>query len=208
MHPQIIQFIEFAGFIAETMCPKNYAGTFEITDDKTQQVMAVCDLVGKAVFAMLVIMAHQEKAWQMKPNRKIMPSRWVVTDPGQHIAMQFDQKMLGKLINPLYKTALTLEDGQGKELFRLVDPRTNIPDRVLSVGPNDWALMDGDQPVAKLVRLSRQTAPAKGILGKLKKFLASSDKGIVSAGSRHVLAAPVALGMLMLFEELTNVSGG
>ena len=68
--------------------------------------------------------------------------------------------------------------------------------------------MDGDQPVAKLVRLSRQTAPAKGILGKLKKFLASSDKGIVSAGSRHVLAAPVALGMLMLFEELTNVSGG
>jgi len=145
------------------MCPKNYAGTFEITDDKTQQVMAVCDLVGKAVFAMLVIMAHQEKAWQMRPNRKIMPSRWVVTDPGQHIAMQFDQKMLGKLINPLYKTALTLEDGQGKELFRLVDPRTNIPDRVLGVGPNDWALMDGDQPVAKLVRLSRQTAPAAGM---------------------------------------------
>ena len=127
--------------------------------------------------AMLVIMAHQEKAWQMKPNRKIMPSRWVVTDPGQHIAMQFDQKMLGKLINPLYKTALTLEDGQGKELFRLVDPRTNIPDRVLSVGPNDWALMDGDQPVAKLVRLSRQTAPAKGIFGKLKKIFSIFRQG-------------------------------
>ena len=188
--------------------PKKYQCTFEMIDDNTQQVMAVCDLIGKAVFATLVIIDHQQKNWQMKPNRKIMPSRWFVTDPSQSIAMQFDQKIMGKMINPLYKIALTLKDTEGKEIYRLVDPRTNIPDRILGVGPNDWAIISGDKPVAKLVRLPKQTEPAKGIFSKLKKMLVSTDRGIVSAGNAHALPAPVALGMLMLFEELTDTSGG
>jgi hypothetical protein len=188
--------------------PKKYGGTYEIVDDNTLAVMAACDLTGKAVFATLVIMDHQDKDWQMKPNRKIMPSRWVITDPRQNIALQFDQKILAKIINPLYKVLLSLQNSEGKELFRLVDPRANIPDRILGVGPNDWALMKGDKPVAKIARLPRQTEPVKGIFGKLKNFLAGSDKGIISASSEHLLPAPVALGMLMLFEELTDVSGG
>lgn len=44
-------------------------------------------------------MDHQRKAWQMIPNRKIMPTRYVVMDPRQNIAMQFDQKILGKMVN-------------------------------------------------------------------------------------------------------------
>jgi hypothetical protein len=31
---------------------------------------------------------------------------------------------------------------------------------------------------------------------------------MVSAGPDHVLAAPVALGMLMIFDELTDTSAG
>jgi hypothetical protein len=44
----------------------------------------------------------------MKPNRKVMPSRWIVTDPDGRITVQFDQKVLGKLVNLLYRVALTL----------------------------------------------------------------------------------------------------
>lgn len=47
----------------------------------------------------------------MRPNRKIMPSRWIVTDPDRNIAMQFDQKILGKLTNPIYKCALAFLNG-------------------------------------------------------------------------------------------------
>ena len=83
---------------------KKYKGTFEVSDNRTQQVMATCDLIGQAVFSTLEIIDYEHRAWQMKPNRKIMPSRWLVTDPGQHIVMQFDQKILGKLTNPLYKS--------------------------------------------------------------------------------------------------------
>jgi hypothetical protein len=188
--------------------PKKYQGTFEIVDEHTQQVMAVCDLTGKAVFSRLVIMDHHGKDWTMTPNRKIMPSRWSVTDPAQNIAMQFDQKILGKAIKPLSKVALALLDNEGREVYRLVDPRTNIPDRIIGAGPSDWLLMDGDNPVAKLTWLPRQIEPAKGLLSRLSKLLTTPDYGIVSAGESHVLAAPVALAMILLFIELTDVSCG
>jgi hypothetical protein len=112
------------------------------------------------------------------------------------------------MLNPLYKIVLTLQDYEGKEIYRLVDPRTSIPDRILGTGPDIWALMSGDKPVAKLALLPQQTEPAKGILSKLKNMLATSDMGIISAGSAHALPAPVALGMLMLFNELTDTSCG
>lgn len=188
--------------------PGKYRYTLEMTDDGTQQVMAACDLIGRATFSTLTISDSDQRAWQMKPNRKVMPSRWVVTDAKGHIAMQFDQKTLGKLTNPLYSVALALLDSEGREVYRLVDPRTNIPDLVLGVGPHEWALLAGDRPVAKLVRLPKQAEQPTGIRGKLRKFLAGSDVGIISAGADHVLAAPVALGMLMIFDELTDTSGG
>jgi len=187
--------------------PKKYRHTLELTDDRTQQVMAACDVIGQATFSNLAIADSDQRAWRMRPNRKVMPSRWIVTDPEERVAMQFDQKILGKLVNPLYRVALALLDRDGEEVCRLVDPRTNIPDRILGLGPGEWALLAADEPVAKLVRLSRRTGPPAGALGKLRRFFAVSDRGIVSAGRDHVLAAPVALGMLMIFEELTDISG-
>ena len=68
--------------------------------------------------------------------------------------------------------------------------------------------MDGEKPIAKLTQLSRQTEPAKGILGKLKNFLTGSDSGIISSGKDHALSAPVALGMHILLKELTDASVG
>ena len=120
--------------------PKKYCYTFEVIDEHTHQVMAVCDLIGRAVFATLEIFDHNQQTWQMKPNRKIMPSRWIVIDPNQQVAMQFEQKILGKLINPLYKVALALMDGNGNEVYRLVDPRKNIPDRIMAANTGEWTI--------------------------------------------------------------------
>ena len=88
--------------------PKKHQGTFEIVDEHTKHVMAVCDLTGKAVFSRLVITDNHGKDWAVTSNRKIMPSRWSVTGPAQDIAMQFDQRILGKVIKPLSKVALVL----------------------------------------------------------------------------------------------------
>ncbi len=182
--------------------PKKYKNTYTVADDRAGTILATCDLIGRAVFKIQSIRDHEQKTWQMKPNRRIMPSRWIVTDSQQRIAMQFDQKVLGKVMNPLYRTMLALLDDQGREVYRLVDPRKSIPDRIMIATPGEWALIQGKRPMAKIVRLPRSEEPAKGFFGKLKKALAGSDQGFVSAERTHTLAAPVALAMLLLFNEL------
>ena len=188
--------------------PKKYRNSFEVTDEHSGQVMAVCDLIGQAVFTPQTVTDHEDREWRMAPNRRIMPSRWSVTDPDQRVVMQFDQRILGKVVNPLGRTALTLLDGEGWQIFRLADARSGVADWVLGLGPDDWAIYSGDMPVAKLGHLERPTEPAKGIFGWLKKKMALSDRAVISAGSAHVLPAPVALAMLLIFDEVTDTSGG
>jgi antitoxin (DNA-binding transcriptional repressor) of toxin-antitoxin stability system len=187
--------------------PKKYRNSFEVIDESTQQVMASCDLIGQAVFATTSFADQDQQVWQMKPNRRIMPSRWIVTDPGGNAAVQFDQKILGKIVNPLYKVVLAILDAEGREIFRLVDPRTNIPDRIMAVNVGEWTIVDGDRPVAKLTSLPREQEAPKGMFKKLKKIFVAYDRAIVSTGGRHFLPAPAALGMLLIFDELTDISG-
>jgi len=185
---------------------KKYGGSYELLDERTQEVLAACDLIGRAVFAQTAITDDKGRTWTMAPNRKIMPSRWLVSDPSGNVEAIFDQKIVGKLLNPLYKTALAICDSQGRETFRVVDPRKNIGDIIFGAGPGQWAVVAGDQPVAKLGRLQRDSQPAKGFFGKLRRFFTGSDQAIISAGSRHILAPAVALGMILIFNELTDGS--
>jgi hypothetical protein len=131
-----------------------------------------------------------------------------VTDPDRRIAMQFDQKILGKLTNPLYRVALGLLDGERKEVYRLVDPRTSLPDRLLGAGPSEWVVFQGERPVAKVAPLPRRKQPAAGLFGALRSWLAGSDPGVVSFGPEHLFPAPVALGLLMIFNEVVDVPAG
>jgi hypothetical protein len=169
--------------------------------------MATCDLVGRATFAELALVDEQQRVWRMGPNRKIMPSRWIVTDPQQRVVMQFEQSILGKLSNPLHKVAFSLLDGEGKVVYRLLDPRTSIADRLLGIGPDDWVISAGDRLAARLVRLPRRPK-APGLLGALKALLRATDPALLSMGPQHAFPAPVALGLLMLFQELTDASAG
>jgi hypothetical protein len=185
---------------------KGYRHTLEMVDDHTGHVAATCNVVGRPAFATLEIIDEQGRTWRMQPNRKLMPSRWIVTDPHQRVAMQFDQKIVGKLANPLYKCALALLDGEGREVYRLLDPRTNVPDRIFGTGPREWIIADGDRLAAKLVRLPRKEKKAGGLRGVLRKLASTSEPGIVSVGAAHLLPAPVALGMVIIFAVVTDPS--
>jgi hypothetical protein len=186
--------------------PKGYQHTLELLDDRTERIMATCDVVGRFAFATHDVIDDLGRTWRMQPNRKVMPSRWIVTDPEQAIAMQFDQKIAGKLINPLYKCAMAFLNSDGEEVYRLIDPRTNIPDQIFGTGPDDWLIVDGDRLAAKLVRLPRKQSGAIGLRGVLRKLVATSDPGIVSVGGDHLFPAPVALCMMIIFAVLTDSS--
>jgi hypothetical protein len=156
--------LRFRNFFRKDDMPKKYRHSYEAVDDHTKQVLSTCDLFGQAIFSTLSVSDSHQQTWQMRPNRKIMQSRWMITDSEQNIIMQFDQKIMGKLMNPIYKVMLSLQDDQGTEVYRLVDPRTNIPDRVMSIVPSEWALLKNEKPVAKIAQLRRPMEKPKGAL--------------------------------------------
>ena len=161
--------------------PKGYQYTLEVIDDHTQKVVASCDIKGRPVFSVLEIMDDRHQEWVMTPNRKIMPSRWIVRDPKQRVAMQFDQRILGKLANPLSKVGLGLLDGNGEEIYRLIDPRAGHLDP-LFLNPDEWVVTDGSKPVAKIVQLPRQKQQSQGFVGVLraKRPSPTLDSGLAS----------------------------
>ena len=190
--------------------PRKYEATYELVDEERQEIVAVCDLIGKAVFATLEIRDGKSNSWTLKPNRKVMPSRWLVTDADGEVAVQFDQKILGKLINPLYKTVLAILDGDGNELCRLVDVHGAKASRLLGLEIGKYAVARDDKAIATFESLpgrERHEKP-KGLLGKLARWLTSHDSAIVSRGPDHFLPAPFALAMYLLYDDLTDTSAG
>lgn len=188
--------------------PKDYRGSYALVDEHTAQTMASCDLMGQATFSPVSLIDHEHRIWTMRPNRRIMPSRWIVTDPDQSIAVQFDQNISRKILNPIYRNILTLYDGEGKETCRIADPRTSTPDRILGVGPDGWLVLRGEEAVAEVVRLPGNEGEATGLLARLRQFFTSRDIGIKSQGSSHFLPAAPALAMLLLISELTGSRSG
>lgn len=186
--------------------PKRYRGTWVLSDERTRQVLATCELIGAVTFRSHDIVDGDGQVWRLKANRAIVPSRWLLTDPAQRLVVQFHQQILRKLINPWRRTGLVLLDADDRELFRLVDPRTGVLDRIFGPGIDGWVVMARDQPVAKLVRLATEQEEPKGLLGHMSHLLARSDQGIASVGTAHALSAPAALALLMLVNELTDSS--
>lgn len=191
-----------------TDVPRNYRGSYAVVDARTAQVLASCDVTGPATFTPVALIDHNRLIWTMRPNRRIMPSRWIVTDPDQSIAVQFDQNISRKILNPIYRNILTLYDGEGKETCRIADPRTSTPDRILGVGPDGWLVLRGDEAVAEVVRLPGNEGEATGLLARVRRFFTSRDIGIISQGSSHFLPAAPALAMLLLISELTGSRSG
>jgi hypothetical protein len=181
-----------------------YRGTWELSDEATKRVLATCDLMRTVVFGGHEIVDHQQQVWRLAANRAVMPSRWLLSDPAQRLALRFHQQILRKLLNPWQRTGLALLGADERPLLRLVDPRTGVLDRIFGPRVDDWVLMQDDMPVAKLVRLPKEQETPSGLLGRLGKLLSQADQGIASASSTHVLSPPAALALLMLVNELTD----
>ncbi len=186
---------------------KGYERTYEIFDEQMQRVTARCDLVGKAALKPQEIVTQEGQCWRLVPNRKIMPSLWLLSDSQGRLQWQFRHKMWGKMINPLHKTLLSILDGAGEEQMNLVDlHRARLP-VVLGLEWGKYALVKGDQPLATLTTLPRKDPPkGKGLMSAIRGFLNSSDTALVSVTSTHPLPAPAALAMYLLYKEFTDSS--
>ena len=120
---------------------KGYSGSYDLRDERTDAVLASCDIFGSLLFSKTVIRDTSGRPWHLSPNRRIMPTRWILADLEGKIAMQFDQSVREQIFKPLTRKALFLLDADGRECFHLVDSRDSAFDRAIGNGPPEWHLM-------------------------------------------------------------------
>lgn len=200
----------FRTFKSKERLREGYRHSVEVIDEATGAGLCSCHLVGGRVSLTSVpIEQSSGPALMLTPDRAIMPARWILSADGEpRIAELARRSLSAALVNPLGRTLLTVFDARGSEIGQLVDPRASAADRVVGPGPSDWRLVRGEVHLATLRRLTSDKAPAKTFLGRVLDALTSSDWGLVSLGDGHAISAPVALVMLLLFEDLTAPSAG
>ncbi|WED23886.1 hypothetical protein L3Q72_21885 [Vibrio sp. JC009] len=196
--------LRFCKYYEKTGVPEKYRHSYRVVDEHSQQELAHCDIIGQPLTTTFTISDNSGQSWLIKPNRKIFPTRWIITDSNENTIMQFDQKALAKFVNPIYKVMLSFLDSEDQEHARLVDPRDGVIDRIMSAYTSSWVVLKKDMPVAEMVLLPRKSKPKKGLLGKLRSLIKLSDDGLISAGSEHFMAPHIALGMYIIFRELRS----
>lgn len=185
--------------------PKGYRHTVVLSDDATGQRVAHCDVCGQLLHAPQVIETDSGPRWGLRPNRRIMPSHWMISDPGNRAVLVLDQRIFGKLSNPLTRVGMNIEDPQGVVLYRVVD-KGSLPERLLGPDPNAWTVENDAGAVALIANLPKPGQHARGWRGKWQRFLQGSDIGLVSLGDAHLFGVAESLAILMIFRELRDIT--
>lgn len=186
---------------------KDYKRSYEARNDATGQLLAQCDSYEKSVSSICEIIDHHGNQWEMQPNRKVMPTRWLFKAPdGVKVFEIRLPNFLWMMINPLARTYLHLKDIRAQRSYRFIDLESSFGDRIFRSPVMAWSIMEKGRVVAKITRLTREEeAPAtKGFFAKLKQFFKGSDWALLTPGSEPLFDAPIFIGLMLIYEEVSN----
>lgn len=186
--------------------PKGYRHTVALVDDASGERLAHCDVCGQLLHAAQVIETGAGERWGLRPNRRIMPSHWTLSNPSDQAVLVLDQRIFGKLSNPLTRVGMSIKDPQGAELYRVVEPEASLPERLLGPDPDAWSVEDDHRPVALIATLPKTDQFVSGWRGKLQRFIQGTDTGLVSLGQAHHFGIAESLAILMIFRELRDIT--
>lgn len=186
--------------------PQGYRHTVALTDDATGEQLAHCEVCGQLLHASQTIGMKSGQPWRLWPNRRIMPSHWTVSDPDERPVLVLDQRIFGKLSSPLTRVGMSIKNPQGAVLYRVIEPKASLPERLLGADPNAWTIENEDGPVALIASLPKTDQAAKGWRGKLQRFIQGTDMGLVSLGQAHRFGIAESLAILMIFRELRDIT--
>lgn len=185
---------------------RDHRYTLELVDEVEGTTVAHCSVHGTPIHRPQTIQVAGSGEWTVRPNRRIMPSHWILGNPHGRETMLLDQRIFGKLAGPLTRVGMTIKDPQGAMLYRVVEPDASLGDRLLGPAPDAWTIENDDGPVALIATLPKPDVPAKGWRGKLQRFIRGSDMGLVSLGDAHRFGVAEALAILLIFRELRDIS--
>jgi hypothetical protein len=135
-----------------------------------------------------------------------MPSNWTLSDPDDRPILVLDQRVFAKLSGPMTRVGMALKDPNGAVLYRVVEPKASVAERLLGPGPDAWAVEGNSGPVALLANLPKPDNTASGWRGKVQRFFKGSDMGLVSLGETHCFGFAESLAILMIFRELRDIT--
>jgi hypothetical protein len=184
--------------------PKDHRYSLDLIDEATGSVAARCVVRGAPLHKPQTIELEGGAAWNLRPNRLIMPSHWIVRAPDGRDVLLLDQRIFGKLVSPLTRVSMNLRNPQGAVLYRVVEPDASLPERLLGPGPGAWTVESDAGPVALIARIPKTERLAKGWRGKLQRFLQGTDTGLISLGEAHRFGAAESLAILLIFRELLD----
>jgi hypothetical protein len=185
---------------------RDHRYTLELVDEAPGTAVAHCSVHGTPVHKPQLIRAAGSGEWTIRPNRRVMPSHWILVNPQGRETLLLDQRIFGKLAGPLTRVGMTIKNPQGTVLYRVVEPEASLGERLLGPDPDAWTVENDDGPVALIATLPKPDVPATGWRGKLQRFIQGSDMGLVSLGDAHRFGAAEALAILLIFRELRDIS--
>jgi hypothetical protein len=145
------------------------------------------------------------RSWDVTPNRRVMPTHWIVSVDGSPV-VTFRGQYARKVLNPLHRTSVVAVDTADSEILRVQDLTPGVVERLVGPSPADWNLVRDGEIVGRLVRLPKPVRKDVGPIRRALMKLAGSDHGVVSVDEQPVLDAPVALALVAIHEELTEPS--
>jgi hypothetical protein len=188
---------------------KKYKNSYRVVDELTGSTLAECDLFGNVAFVHLDIDFKQNGKWQMRPNRKVMPSRWSFFAGQNQCVYEIRRASLFRLMNPFSRLAFYITDKEFNKAFKLEDRESGIGDQLFGSGPFVWSVTEQGKVVATIKIMSRKDNQEikKGFFNMLKRFFKSGDWVLLTPGTSPVIKAPVYLGLMLLLEEHTRNVG-
>ena len=183
-----------------------YRRSYEVRMDPGGAVLAQCDLYEKSLQRRLPITDADGLGWEMRPNRRIMPTRWHISAPDGAV---YTVRLPGflRMLNPLGRVYLYLDDAQNRRCYTMTDLDSSLGDRLMRSPVSTWSFTEQGRVLARLAWLPRAEEEArkkKGLFARFRGWLRKSDRALRSTGAEPLFPAPVFLGLVLVYEEVSN----
>lgn len=194
-----IEWMYIDRYDREKAVQKKYKRSYSVLDVKSEAILVSCDVIGHMESNQVELTTPEGQLF-LNPNRKIMPSKWLLTDSQGQLVSEISRASVVKLMNPIGRHLLTIQTG-GRE-FQMMNVAKSKLDIMFGTASVDWALMENKQAVAGFDRRKDPNAKSEksGFLGKIQSFLTSHYWVILIDDISPPLSPSTFLSMMLVFE--------
>jgi hypothetical protein len=152
--------------------PQKYQHTYRIIPEGKDEPLFCGDVIGRVTSDAVVFLDSTGRtSFSMRPNRRIMPTYWSVTDASD--------KDIGRIVQMILKKGLWAGfDASGGEMFRIVSAESEavkVGDLLFGGSPSKYGIVQGDVLVASLRQEPRAKATKSGLRGFFQGLMIPHD---------------------------------